>query len=609
MLKKTIFLLLLFVSIGFGKAIAQTGNNCDPIVVNQAVQDFISQGFDCLEGAGPFACVGDAVDYIFANCPPVVDTTGGNPCDPAVVNQLIDELIVSGFECLDGAGPFACVDDVFNYAFENCPPVEDTTLCDPCNPAVVEQLIDDLIAEGFDCLEGAGPFDCVDDVLDFAFENCPPVIDTTGGGFCDPLVVNQLVADLVAQGFDCLEGAGPFACVTDVFSYAFENCPPLIDTTGGDPCDSAVVNQLIEILIGEGFDCLEGAGPFACADDVFEFAFENCPPVIDTTECNPCDSAVVNELVADLIAEGADCLVGAGPFDCVFDVFDFVMGNCPFVEDTTGGDLCDSLIVDQLVADLIADGFDCLEGAGPFVCVDEVLEFAFENCAPVDTTGGDCDTAAVNQAITDLIAQGYDCLEGAGPFACVHDVLCYALENCPLPTDTTWVELPICLQNIPASVNTFQEFLQYIAANCDSTVVVDIPACWLSAPTFATDEEFFAWIFENCPDTDSLLIGEENRLMQTYFSPTTTRVKNIAGGLTGIFISPNPTASDVEISLAEGQIGRVELIDLTGRQVFTQQYEGVSRAQISLDKMPAGVYMARIADAQGRVATMKVVKQ
>ncbi len=398
MLKKTIFLLLLFVSIGFGKAIAQNGNNCDPIVVNQAVQDFISQGFDCLEGAGPFACVGDAVDYIFANCPPVEDTTS-NPCDPAVVNQLIDELIVSGFECLDGAGPFACVDDVFNYAF----------------------------------------------------------------------------------------------------------------------------------------------------------------------------------------------------------------ANCPFVGDTTGN--CDSLIVNQLKAELIAYGFDCLEGAGPFACTDELLEFAFENC-PIDTTTGfDCDTASVNQAIADLIAQGYDCLEGAGPFACVHDVLCYALEICPLSTDTTWGELPVCFLNIPDSVNTFQEFLQYIAANCDSTVVVDIPACWLSAPTFATDEEFFAWIFENCPNTDSLLINEENRLMQSYFSPTTTRVKNVVGGLTGILITPNPTSTDVEIRLAEGQIGRVELMDLTGRQVFIQQYDGVSRVQINLDKMPAGVYMARIADAQGRVATMKVVKQ
>ncbi|HND89047.1 MAG TPA: T9SS type A sorting domain-containing protein [Saprospiraceae bacterium] len=657
MLKKTFLLLLLLLGLGLAQASAQSGDPCDPPVVNQVVQGLIAEGFDCLEGAGPFNCVEDVIDYAYEHCPPPVDTTGGDPCDPVVVSQLVDDLIAGGFDCLEGAGPFPCIEDVFEYAFEHCPPPVDTTGGNPCDPAIVNQLVSDLIAEGFDCLEGAGPFDCVEDVFDYAFENCPPAVDSSD---CDPAVVNQLVSDLIADGFDCLEGAGPFACIDDVFTFAFEHCGPPIDTTWGNPCDSATVQGLIQVLIGEGFVCLEGAGPFACADEVFDYAFEHCPPVIDTTQCNPCDSATVSQLVADLIAQGHDCLEGAGTFDCVYDVFDYVMEHCPPAVDTTGGNLCDSTLVSQLVNDLIADGFECLEGAGPFACFDDVFNFAFENCPPaVDTTdicdstlvsqlvadliaqGFEClegagpfacfedvfdfafencppavdttdlcDPASVDTAIADLIAQGYTCLEGAGPFECVHEVLCYAIDHCPLPQDSTWGEVPPCLEDMPSSVTTFQQFLQYIIVNCDSTMTQDIPACWFGAPTFATDEEFFTWIFENCPDTDSLLIGNENALVQSYYAPSaTTSVKNSATALAGLRLSPNPADAQVEIRLTEGSISQVDIMDLTGRVLTSLRYEGVVRVELGLERLQAGVYMVRVSDDQGRVGTQKLVKQ
>ncbi|MBK8969258.1 MAG: hypothetical protein IPM36_21845 [Lewinellaceae bacterium] len=333
--------------------------------------------------------------------------------------------------------------------------VQTTAQNGPCDPPVVNQLVNELIAEGFDCLNGAGPFDCVDDVFDYAFENCPQTIDTTGGNFCDPVVVNQVVVDLIAEGFDCLNGAGPFDCVDDVLHYAFENCPPLSDTTGYDPCSPVFVAHLVDDLIAEGFDCLNGAGPFDCIDDVFDYVLANCPPANDPYWGGPCDSTVVAGLVQGFIAQGSNCLVGAGPFACVDEVYDYVFENCPPTIDPYWGNPCDSAQVEQLTQDLIDQGFDCLLGAGPFACVADVFDYVFENC-PVNND--DCDPDAVAAAIDDLIAQGYDCLAGAGPFDCVHDVLCYAIENCPLPMDTSWFDVPDCLLNIPPTVTTFQEF-------------------------------------------------------------------------------------------------------------------------------------------------------
>jgi hypothetical protein len=528
-----------------------------------------------------------------------------NPCDPIVVNQVKQDLIAQGSACLENAGPFACVNDVFEYAFENCPPGLDTTWGDPCDPIIVNQTIADLIAQGSTCLQNAGPFACVDEVFEYAFENCPPN-DTLWHDPCDSASVGQLTTDLIAQGFTCLQNAGPFACVSDVLEYAFENCPPN-DTLGHDPCDSLVVQQLIADMIGCGFECLENAGPFACVDDVLEYAFENCPPN-DTLWHNPCDSASVSQVIANLIAQGSTCLQNAGPFACVDDVLEYAFTNCP-PKDTTWGDPCDSVLVGQVIAELIAQGVECLENAGPFACLDDVFEFVEENCPPIDTTWGDpCDSASVAQAINDLIAQGYTCLNNAGPFACVHDAVCYAFENCPLPTDTLVFELPECLENIPPSVQTFQQFIHYVADNCDSTFAADIPACWLAAPPLASDEEFFAWIMENCTPWDSLITKNDDAFMRSYFSGTVLSAKNI-NKLDGVSLSPNPTLGQLDIRLTDGQIGSIEVMDITGRKLITKESVNNRETELDLSKLTPGVYMVRIIDLKQRVATQRVVKQ
>ncbi len=549
MVKRILFFALLMV-LSLTQASAQPGDPCDPATVNQLQADLIAQGFDCLQGAGPFACIDDVFNYAFEHCPPTIDTSG-NQCDPVVVAQVQSDLITQGFECLINAGPFACVDDVVNYALENCANTPGGG-GDPCDSVFVGQTQADLIAQGFDCLIGAGPFACVDEVFNYAFENCVPPIDSN---YCDSNMVWQLQADMIAQGFDCLIGAGPFTCVDEVYDYAFNNCSPAIDTTGGDPCDSLVVGQCQNDLIAQGFDCLVGAGPFNCLDDLFTYAFENCPPPVDSSAC-------------------------------------------------------DSNLVAQVQNDLILQGFDCLINAGPFYCVEEVLEFAFDNCAPpIDTTGGnDCDSTAVQQTLDDMIAQGYDCLVGAGPFYCVHEVVCYAFDHCPQYVDTNVVVLPVCLQNIPASVVTFQQLLQYMATNCDSLTVAGIPACWLTAPLFQTDDEFIQWITANCTP-DSLFSGNMADVTNLYFSAQGSVGVNQPEPAFEMQISPNPTTAIITVSMKEGDISRVELYDVTGRQCMLQDNIAASKTVLNLAHVPAGIYLARVQNSEGAVVTRRIVKE
>lgn len=384
-----------------------------------------------------------------------------------------------------------------------------------------------------------------------------------------------------------------------VFAVVFS--ANLASAQPGNPCDPAAVAEAQSSLISQGFDCLVGAGPFTCLDEVLDFAFTNCPP--DTTVFDYCDPVSVAAVTNDLISQGFECLVGAGPFECTSDVIDYAIANCP--PDSSGGSPCDPLTVAALTQDFIAQGFDCLVDAGPFECVEDVLDFAFENCPPVIDTTDDCNPVAVEQAIADLLAQGYTCLDGAGPFTCVHEVVCYALDNCPLPYDTTGI--PACFQNIPTSVTTFQQFINYLA-DCDSTLASDIPACWFTAPMFATDEEFIEWITLNC-GFDSLMNNGNEAAMSYFSAQSAVSSTNDVKVAFGVQISPNPASGVVNIRLKEGEISRIELFDINGRVVLAQNNVAAPQVNVNLSGVAAGMYMARVYNANNAIVTSRLVKQ
>ncbi|MCA6362494.1 MAG: T9SS type A sorting domain-containing protein [Bacteroidetes bacterium] len=79
--------------------------------------------------------------------------------------------------------------------------------------------------------------------------------------------------------------------------------------------------------------------------------------------------------------------------------------------------------------------------------------------------------------------------------------------------------------------------------------------------------------------------------------------------LSGIKVYPNPFYSTLMLDLS-GFSGNVllEFTDMCGRTVNTAQLTALPQTQYTLD-LPAGVYMLRVSDAQGKTAVERVLKQ
>jgi hypothetical protein len=313
---------------------------------------------------------------------------------------------------------------------------------------------------------------------------------------------------------------------------------------------------------------------------------------------DPCDSVAVSEIQAELIAQGFTCLTGAGPFACVNDVFEYAFTNCPNNGGGNPGDPCDSVVVEQTRLDMIEQGYTCLTNAGPFPCLNELYEYAEINC-PLN--GNSCDSFVVAIVQADLIAAGYDCLVNAGPFACTDDVVMYAMTNCP--GDTTTFDCVIYAD----SFATFQQLILYFVANCPM-VNNDIPACWLTAPIFATDDEFLQWVVENC-DPTTLVSGNSGALAQSYFGTQGVSAVNTPTVNYDLNISPNPATDVINVRVQGTQINWMELVDINGRRVLSAQNIASNQTNINISSLPAGMYMLRAQTTDNKLVTNRIVKQ
>jgi hypothetical protein len=80
-------------------------------------------------------------------------------------------------------------------------------------------------------------------------------------------------------------------------------------------------------------------------------------------------------------------------------------------------------------------------------------------------------------------------------------------------------------------------------------------------------------------------------------------------------VFPNPFADrmSVEFSIEQAQILRFELYDMNGRlvELLLEDRIKAGRSQFSFSTapLPAGVYVLRIAGANGRVAEQKVIRE
>lgn len=84
----------------------------------------------------------------------------------------------------------------------------------------------------------------------------------------------------------------------------------------------------------------------------------------------------------------------------------------------------------------------------------------------------------------------------------------------------------------------------------------------------------------------------------------TTNVTNA----NAISVYPNPASTNVTITGNDLSLTSIEMTDMNGRIVKTQNFEGVNESQISISDLAQGVYLMKIISNQGTV-TKKLLKQ
>ena len=135
-----------------------------------------------------------------------------------------------------------------------------------------------------------------------------------------------------------------------------------------------------------------------------------------------------------------------------------------------------------------------------------------------------------------------------------------------------------------------------------------------------TGSDFYAHIVpcESCEDgrvfggTTDTAGGGDNNIPDTLPAPKSLQAETSSADDAVLTIYPNPTDDLLHIELAGGEIANVALYDLQGRMVAgvhagtRQQGE---TATLNVKSVPAGVYLLRVTDADGKEYHRKIVKR
>ena len=120
---------------------------------------------------------------------------------------------------------------------------------------------------------------------------------------------------------------------------------------------------------------------------------------------------------------------------------------------------------------------------------------------------------------------------------------------------------------------------------------------------------FFGICYEDdlvgLPQCDSPTPGEDTTGVHTKRAAT-----NIADDA-ALSVYPNPAGDLLHIELSVAEIANVALYDLQGRVVETRHGTSLQgeTATVNLQNVPAGVYLLRVRDAEGKKYMRKIVKK
>jgi hypothetical protein len=559
---------------------------------------------DCLTDAPTFTSIEELYAYLGENCEQWIDDMTWD------VNDELEWLTMAYPDCFTDAPEFATVEELYAY-LNTCPSYID---------AITWDINDELawISTAYpDCLTDAPTFTSIEELYAYLGENCEQWIDDMTWD------VNDELEWLSAAYPDCFTDAPEFATVEELYNYLIENCPAYnggwipndsiivcpVDTTGwgwGEPGnwgDWTIQNEIdywTSVGLGE---CFDGAPEFTSFEELYTF-LSNCPAYVEYTTWD------INDEIAWLTEAGyGDCLAGIA-FNSIEELYAYLGENCaPWIDDMTWD-------LDEAIEWVNSAGYgDCLIGA-EFTSVEDLYAYLDANCEQwIDDMTWD-----VNDELEWLVSAGYgDCIPADMTFDSIEALYNYLYENCeafagggngtPFP-----VEVPDCLQTMPADIITVQGYLQYVANNCGTEFLAGIPPCYLDAPLFATDEEFFAWVNENCTEGLAPITDNESGIMQSYaMASNAAALANNANSTDNIAqidmsLAPNPTSSFVQLQTND-PIAQYQIIDLSGRVLLSNSNVQAKQVNIALDQVAKGVYVLKVQTSNGKIGTQKLVVQ
>ena len=184
--------------------------------------------------------------------------------------------------------------------------------------------------------------------------------------------------------------------------------------------------------------------------------------------------------------------------------------------------------------------------------------------------------------------------------------------------DSTSYEIDTCLLVlIDEDFLTLQSFLLALGESCE----LELPACILDAPIFDTDDEFIAYLEENCPDVLGGLFSSEGENAPSLFS----RYNSGGGGalisateeahyeVLSLNILGNPVSETLTYQIVAKQAtpAQVSITDMNGKTINAQQLQlsaGTTTLELDMTNSTPSLYFLSIQTETG-ITNLKFFKE
>ena len=185
-------------------------------------------------------------------------------------------------------------------------------------------------------------------------------------------------------------------------------------------------------------------------------------------------------------------------------------------------------------------------------------------------------------------------------------------------TPDPYANVPKTFTRLISVPNGYQSSWRTIPSGATSEYVAHEEVILQDGFLAETGSDFYAHIApcESCddrmmvPGEKSDVSGEGNENpADTLAAPKSWQAEVTQSGETYLNVYPNPTDDLLYVELSGAGIAAVALYDLQGRMVYSQTPDDLPAATVNMRNIPAGVYLLRVTDTNGKEYQQKIVRR